>query len=89
MKQSIPKTIVAFTFLALWAGIAAATPLGTAFTYQGRLTDSGAAPLFCRMTAWEPFTAPTGCDPKSRLPGLRCTAGNVPVPPSGRLWGLS
>jgi len=35
-------TFLIFTLLSLLSGIVTAAPLGTAFTYQGKLTDGGA-----------------------------------------------
>src|SRR5205823_14656599 len=39
-RMNPTRTLLLFTFVALWFRLAAAAPLGTAFTYQGRLTTS-------------------------------------------------
>src|ERR1051326_4396545 len=60
MKHIQPKTSAACILLTLWTGIAAAAPLGTAFTYQGRLTDSGVGPngtYELRLAAWDALNA--------------------------------
>src|SRR5437667_10401320 len=60
MKQNKTRLFIAITLLSLWAGVAAGTPLGTAFTYQGRLTDGGPVAngtYELRLAVWDALTA--------------------------------
>ena len=60
MKQLKSKAFLAFISLTLLTEISLDTPLGTAFTYQGRVTDGGAVAngtYEMRLALWDALAA--------------------------------
>src|SRR3954447_23158470 len=49
---------------------------------------SGAAPELGSVALWGCLVFLCSCEPKARAVGVSMTAGCVPVPLKGRLWGL-